>query len=349
MLYHALGLMSGTSLDGLDICHASFSYEHADGWKYRILNCETVKYPADWEQALGGARMISAEDLFALNTAYGKYLGEQVNLFLKKNGLTPPDVIGSHGHTVFHQPERGFTVQIGDGRAIKMLNDVPVVYDFRSADVLRGGNGAPLVPIGDRLLFAEYGACLNLGGFSNISLEYAGQRIAFDICPVNTVLNRFAQLLSKPFDLGGQLAATGTADLKVVQKLNELGFYLQSPPKSLGAEWVERQVLPLLEPLSARDALATFTEHAAIQISFALENYKVNNLLITGGGAYNTYLLERIVARSGCKLTVPESVVVEFKEALIFAFMAVLRLRQENNVLSSATGSDSDHCSGILV
>ncbi len=349
MIYHAIGLMSGTSLDGLDICHASFSHTPDDGWNYRILHCETVKYSAAWEQALRDARTVSAEDLFALNAAYGKYLGEQVNLFLNNNGLTPPDVIGSHGHTVFHQPHRGFTVQIGEGRAIRMVNDVPVVYDFRSADVLRGGNGAPLVPIGDRHLFAEYGACLNLGGFSNISLEHAGQRIAFDVCPVNIVLNRFAQVLGERFDPGGQLAAAGTIDHQVLQELNERDFYRLSPPKSLGAEWVDRQVLPLLEPLSARDALATYTEHAASQIALALDNFEVNSLLITGGGAYNTYLLERIAARTSCKLAIPENEVVEFKEALIFAFMAVLRLREENNVLSSATGSDRDHCSGILV
>lgn len=349
MLYHAIGLMSGTSLDGLDICHASFSHTSAEGWKYRILNCETVKYSAEWEQALRDARTLSAENLFALNASYGKYLGEKVNLFIQRIGLTPPDVIGSHGHTVYHQPHRGFTVQIGDGRAIRMINDVPVVYDFRSADVMRGGNGAPLVPVGDRHLFAEYGACLNLGGFSNISLEYAGQRIAFDICPVNTVFNRFAQLLGEPFDRGGKLAAAGTVDHGVLQELNKLDFYQLSPPKSLGAEWVDSQVFPMLEHLSARDALATFAEHAAIQIALVLENYKVNNVLVTGGGAYNKYLLERIAARTCCKLTVPDNEVVEFKEALIFAFMAVLRLRGENNVLSSATGSDRDHCSGILV
>ncbi len=349
MIFHAIGLMSGTSLDGLDICHASFQKTASAGWKYRILNSDTLPYSAEWEERLRNARTLSAEDLFALNAAYGQYLGEKVQHFIQERQITVPDVIGSHGHTVFHQPGRGFTVQIGDGRAIRQINDVAVVYDFRSADVLRGGNGAPLVPIGDRLLFGEYGACLNLGGFSNISMEQAGQRIAFDICPVNIVLNQFAEVLGMPYDRDGRLAAAGTVNREVLEQLDGLGFYQMPAPKSLGAEWVAAEVLPLLASLSSQDALTTFTEHAANQISAVLEDYGVGDLLITGGGAYNIHLLRRISVKTRCKITVPTREVVEFKEALIFAFMAVLRLTGDINVLCSSTGSDTDHCSGLLV
>ncbi len=348
MIYHAIGLMSGTSLDGLDICHASFQHTSSDGWQFQILNADTVVYSPDLEKQLRNARTLAAEDLFELNASYGKYIGGQVRLFTEKHGLSSLDVIGSHGHTVFHQPHRGFTVQIGDGRAIKMVTGTPVVYDFRSADVLRGGNGAPLVPIGDKMLFGGYGACLNLGGFSNISMDFEGVRIAFDICPVNIVLNHFSQLLGEPFDIGGRLAAAGKVDFDVLKILDQLDFYNVSPPKSLGAEWVSGEIMTLLSPLSPQTVLATFTEHAANQISLVLEKYAVKDLLITGGGAYNEFLLERIRLKTRCKIMVPAPELVEFKEALIFAFMAVLRLRGENNILASATGSDADHCSGLL-
>lgn len=349
MIFHALGLMSGTSLDGLDICHASFQKDGLGQWQFKILNASTFPYTEVWENRLLNATQLSAEELYELNSEYGFYLGEKANEFIKEYSLKNIDLIASHGHTVFHQPQKRFTVQIGDGRAIKLLTNLPVVYDFRSQDVLMGGNGAPLVPIGDELLFSEYDACLNIGGFSNISFKENGHRIAFDICPVNIVLNHFAKKVGKDFDENGNLARTGKVDHALLSKLNSLPFYQEKPPKSLGMEWVAENILPHLENENFIDVLATFTEHAAIQVAEVLNRNAIQKIVFTGGGTYNTYFLERIKTKTETQIIVPEEEIINFKEALIFAFMGVLRVNNEINILSSATGSSENHCSGIVI
>lgn len=342
----AIGLMSGTSLDGLDICLAEF--EKKDQWTFQILKAETLPYSPDWERRLRTAIDLSADDLLELNSDYGFYLGQQANEFIRKYELKNIDVIASHGHTVFHQPQRKFTLQIGDGRAIKLETNLPVIYDFRSQDVLMKGNGAPLVPIGDELLFSEYSACLNLGGFSNISFSSNGKRIAFDIAPVNIILNEFAQQLGKSFDDSGELARKGKVDEEVLNRLDSLDFYKQSHPKSLGAEWCHQYIYPILKNTETTDALATFTEHAAQQIANVINKNNIKDILITGGGAYNSFLIEKIKSKTKAGIILPEKKIIDYKEALIFAFMGVLRMNNEINVLSSATGSTTDHCSGII-
>ncbi len=349
MTFHALGLMSGTSLDGLDICHASFEKDEFGKWNFQILNASTFPYSETWENKLRNAIHLSAEAIFELNAEYGFYLGEKVQEFIKKYSLTNIDFIASHGHTVFHQPQKKFTVQIGDGRAIKLLTDIPVIYDFRSQDVLMGGNGAPLVPIGDELLFSEFDACLNIGGFSNISFKENGKRIAFDICPVNIVLNDFAKQLGKEYDENGDLARNGIINDELLSALNSIEYYQQSPPKSLGMEWVSINILSKFKNENPATILATFTEHAAIQIANIFNQYQIKKVLFTGGGTYNSFLVERIKAKTETEIIIPEKEIIDFKEALIFAFMGVLRMTNENNVLSSATGSSRDHCSGIMV
>lgn len=347
MTFHAIGLMSGTSLDGLDICFAKFRKENSL-WKFEILQAETLPYSPSWEEKLKNSIHLSSEELLALNSEYGFYLGEKVKEFIGKNSLQEIDLIASHGHTVFHQPQNKFTLQIGDGRAIKIINNIPVVYDFRSQDVLMGGNGAPLVPIGDELLFSEFDACLNIGGFSNISTNNKGKRIAFDICPVNIVLNRFALSLGKKYDENGNIARTGIVNEKILTTLNSLSFYTENHPKSLGIEWVNENIFPLFENETPENILATFTEHAADQIARVFNHYHFKNVLFTGGGTYNDYLLERIKNKSSTQIIIPEPELIDFKEALIFAFMGVLRMNNEINVLSSATGSAADHSSGLI-
>ncbi len=342
----AIGLMSGTSLDGLDICFAEF--EKHDKWVFRILKAETLPYSNAWENKLRNAIHLSAEDLLELNSDYGFYLGRQVKEFIKKHQLENISLIASHGHTVFHQPQRKFTLQIGDGRAIKLETGLPVIYDFRSQDVLMNGNGAPLVPIGDELLFSEYSACLNLGGFSNISLHADGKRIAFDIVPANIVLNPLAQQLNKKFDEDGGLARKGKINEAVLEQLNSLPFYKHPHPKSLGIEWCNKHIFPALEAVDPLDALATFTEHIAQQISNIINENTIKDILITGGGAYNTFLIEKIKEKTNSGIIIPGEEIIDYKEALIFAFMGVLKINHEINVLSSATGSTADHCSGVI-
>jgi len=345
MRVQAIGLMSGTSLDGLDICFAAF--EKNNGWSFQILHAETISYPEEWEKKLRNSIHLSSEELLELHSEYGFYLGRQVREFIDRNHLQNIDLIASHGHTVFHQPKKKFTLQIGDGRAIKIEAGLPVVYDFRSQDVLMGGNGAPLVPIGDELLFSEYDACLNLGGFSNISLKQDSRRIAFDIAPVNIVLNRLAQKFNKNFDENGDLARKGRLNDALLEKLNTLDFYSQPHPKSLGIEWCNEFIFPLLENIQAEDALTTFTEHVAQQISKVINQNGLKKVLCTGGGSYNTCLIEKIREKTESMIIIPEKQIVDHKEALIFAFMGVLRMNNEINVLSSSTGSTEDHCSGV--
>ena len=345
--FYAIGLMSGTSLDGLDICYSKFTQKD-DSWKFEILSAKTVPYASDWENDLKNAIHLSSEKLLALSSEYGFYLGEKTQEFISKNNITDLDLISSHGHTVFHQPENKFTLQIGDGRAIKIKTNKTVIYDFRSQDVLLGGNGAPLVPIGDELLFSDFDACLNLGGFSNISMNRNGKRIAFDICPVNIILNDLAMQLGKRYDENGDLARLGTIDYELLNKLNQLEFYSKDAPKSLGIEWVSDQLLPLIKNQKKEDLLATFTEHCAVQIAKILADFEIKNVLITGGGTYNGYLIERIKAKTKTDIHIPSTEIIEYKEALIFAFMGVLRSQNLNNVLSSATGSARDHSSGLI-
>ena len=326
--YFAIGLMSGTSLDGLDICYAKF--QNFTNWEFEILKTETIPYSPEWKNRLQNAILLSAEDLLVLDKEYGFYLGEKTQEFISKNNITDLDFIASHGHTVFHQPQRKFTLQIGDGRAIKLTTKKPVIYDFRSQDVLMGGNGAPLVPIGD-------------------SLKKNHQRIAFDISPVNVVLNYFAEKLGKNYDENGDFARNGAINFKILEQLNALTFYQKSAPKSLGVEFVNSEIFPLLKDETPENIIATFTEHIAEKIAKVFNDNQLKTVLVTGGGTFNTYLLEKIRGKSQTELIVPDENIINFKEALIFAFMGVLRVRNEVNVLCSATGSSENHCSGILV
>lgn len=343
--YFAIGLMSGTSLDGLDLCYAKFVF--SENWSFEIIHTETIPYSTDWYDKLKKAVTLSAEDLIALDKEYGFFLGQKTLEFIEKNKIKDLDLIASHGHTVFHQPQRKFTLQIGDGRAIKLRTGIETFYDFRSQDVLMGGNGAPLVPIGDELLFSKYDACLNLGGFSNISFKQNERRIAFDISPVNIVLNHLAEKLGKPYDQEGLIAKEGKVNMEILAQLNALSFYQQNPPKSLGSEWVFESIFPFIKNDTIENLIATFTEHVASQIAAVTNEYGLNNVLVTGGGAYNTYLIESIQKKTNTQFILPAPQIIEYKEALIFAFMGVLRSRNEINVLSSSTGSSKDHSAGL--
>ena len=345
--YSAIGLMSGTSLDGLDICHVKLS--KSENWNFEILATETISYDENWKLKLQNTPQLSTEDLLALDKEFGFFLGEKTQEFILKQNISELDVIASHGHTVFHQPHRKFTLQIGDGRAIKIITNKTVVYDFRSQDVLMGGNGAPLVPIGDELLFSEFDACLNLGGFSNISLKKNEERIAFDISPVNVVLNFFAEKLGKNYDENGDFAKNGNINLAILEQLNALNFYKKQHPKSLGIEFVNAEIFPLLNNETPETILATFTEHIAIQISKVFNENQLKKVLVTGGGAFNAYLIEKLNEKTTSEIIIPDEKIINFKEALIFALMGVLRMNNEANVLCSATGSSANHSSGIIV
>ena len=349
--YNVVGVMSGTSLDGIDLAHIQLNV--SDGkWDYKIFDAETIAYTPQWVEKLKVAIDYTEAELFALNSEYTIMLSSIINEFIVRHDLKDLDAVCSHGHTILHRPHDGITLQIGNLPQIATLTGQRVVCDFRVADVALGGQGAPLVPIGDRLLFTKYTYCLNLGGFSNISFEENGIRIAFDICPVNTVLNFYAHKLGFDYDDAGAIAASGIVNNGLLTALNALDFYASSYPKSLGFEFVKQTILPLVEGYndSPQNNLATFTEHVAVQIAKVIEQKAIaGSLLITGGGAYNKTLINRMQQLlPQINSVVPNDKTVQYKEALIFALLGVLKLRGEVNVLGSVTGAAKDHISGIL-
>lgn len=346
--YNVVGVMSGTSLDGIDLCWVHFSKQMS--WSFKILAAETVKYSESTKVKLKSAITLNSLDIERLNENYTNLLGRHISDFISKYDIKYLDAVCSHGHTVFHQPEKGVTLQIGNLPELAHYIRQTVVCDFRVQDVRLGGQGAPLVPIGDKLLFPEYDFCLNLGGFANVSTEFDNRRIAYDICPVNIVLNHYVKQLGFNYDNRGRTASTGVIDTELLNELNRLPYYQQNYPKSLGLEWVNNQIFPIVDNYNLRpqDVLRTFIEHSATQIAKVIQNYKLNLGLFSGGGAHNSFLLQRIVNISGCKIDTIDNTIVDFKEALIFGFLGVLKLRNEVNCLKSVTGASHDHCSGEI-
>ncbi|BAO55359.1 anhydro-N-acetylmuramic acid kinase [Nonlabens marinus S1-08] len=337
--------MSGTSLDGVDLVHVELS--KADHWDYKIVAQECVPYPENWKKRLGDALQYKPDALSQLNIEYTALLAHVTKKFILDHEIQHLVAVCSHGHTIWHQPDQGLTLQIGNLPEFAQLTNQRVVCDFRVQDVELGGQGAPLVPIGDQLLFSGYEYCLNLGGFANVSSDQNGLRTAYDICAVNVVLNHYASELGADFDAGGAFAKAGSPQPQQLKKLDELAFYSLQAPKSLGIEWVKEYIFPILEEIpDTKNALATYTEHVAKQIASNLA--AGSKVLVTGGGAYNDFLLERIQHYKSLQIVVPEATLLEYKEALIFALLGVLRLRNENNCLSSVTGASRDHCSGKI-
>ena len=339
--------MSGTSLDGIDLAELIFNYAEKK-WNFEILAAETVPYSTFWKDELQESINHNLEKLERLDFKYTEKLSEEISKFIKKNNIQEIDAVCSHGHTILHRPDKGLTLQIGNLPRISKMLGQKVVCNFRVQDVELGGQGAPLVPIGDKLLFSEFEYCLNLGGFANCSFEKNGERIAFDICPVNIVLNKYAETLGKDFDEGGKFAASGNLNKDLLQQLNSLSFYKETPPKSLGLEWVKEYIFPILDAskIASEDILRTFTEHVAEQLAKVLG--KNTSVLITGGGAYNSFLIERLKDLASIEVIVPSSEIVEYKEALIFGLLGVLKLRSEVNCLASVTGASGDHSSGKI-
>ncbi|MBK9413585.1 MAG: anhydro-N-acetylmuramic acid kinase [Bacteroidetes bacterium] len=346
--YNVVGIMSGTSLDGVDLAYCTFLHEL--NWKFQFHFGKTIPYSNQWKEKLKTAQFLSPEELNALDEEFGTYLGGLVKDFIDERNLEV-DFISSHGHTIFHQPQKGITVQIGSGQAIKNVTGKTVVCDFRKGDVALGGQGAPLVPIGDKLLFSQMDYCLNLGGIANISFEKNNERIAFDICACNIVLNELVGERELVYDEDGEIARTGKLNKALLEELNQINFYKQPFPKSLGREDIDREVFPVLAryEISLEDRLNTFCKHIAIQISEVLgQDISDAKMLITGGGTLNKFLLECIEDKCNLKIVIPPKDIIDFKEAIIFAFLGVLRIRNESNCLKSVTGAERDSSGGVV-
>lgn len=356
-----LGLMSGTSLDGLDIAYCDIN-----GAQFELLAAETYPYDDQWLQWLSSLEHATAYEYALVNVELGHYFGRMVNQF-RQDHPGPVDAIASHGHTIFHQPNLGLTTQIGDGDAIAAETGLPVVFNFRNLDVALGGQGAPLVPIGDRLLFGRYDACLNLGGIANISYEVTDPnasahtkgdfmpkppfREAYDICPCNMALNHLSRLVGKAYDVDGLLARKGNIIERILNQMDALDYYRQPLPKTLGKEWFVANFLPMLyaEGIEVKDLLCTTVEHIARQVSNAIKGRGLSTMLVTGGGAKNKYLIARLQAQiPSCKITVPPDNIIDYKEAIIFALLGYLRLNGRTNCLHSVTGARYDTCGGNI-
>jgi anhydro-N-acetylmuramic acid kinase len=365
MFYRAIGLMSGSSLDGLDIAFAEFN-EQAGKWSYEIKETACYEYDEEWTDRLKNAISLNALDYQLLHTDYGHYIGNQVNKFIEEKKLHyQVGLIASHGHTTFHVPAKKMTAQLGDGAAIAATTGLPVVSDLRAMDVALGGQGAPIVPIGEKLLLGDYDFFLNLGGIANISHNNPDNYTAFDICPANRVLNMLMNELRKEYDEGGQTAATGKINDEVLNQLNQLEYYKQPHPKSLANDFGTDIVYPLIKEanISIPDALRTFTEHIAYQIQQGVSGHgnlksiprqtrdQNPKLLATGGGAFNTFLinlLQEKLSPLGLELIIPDEKLIAYKEALIMAFIGVLRWRQDYNSLASVTGASRNSIGGAL-
>lgn len=358
MVYRAIGLMSGSSLDGLDIAMVEFD-EVRGKWSYTVEACTTIPYDASWKENLKNAIHLSAHDYLLLHCAYGKYIGEKVNQFIAENQLDHRvQMIVSHGHTTFHEPGKGMTAQLGDGAAIAAETGINVISDLRALDVALGGQGAPIVPMGEKYLFSPYPYLLNLGGIANISIHHDKGVTAFDICPANRVLNLLAAQKNLEYDENGKIAQQGNIHTELLTKLNALPYYKLNAPKSLANDFGTDEIFPLISSfnISTEDAMRTYVEHIAMQIGYAIAaaprpQVEKLELMITGGGALNTFLVNRItkiMAQYGISTIIPNEETIAYKEAIIMAFLGVLRWREENTVLSSVTGAARNSIGGAV-
>ena len=360
MIYNVIGLMSGSSADGLDIVFTELE-ESRGKWNYTIKASSCVQYNAKWKHSLTNAKNLNAFDYMLLHTAYGKFIAEAVNKFINEKHLEHQvQLIASHGHTVFHAPEKNMTAQIGDGATIAALTGINVVSDLRNIDVALNGQGAPIVPLGEKYLFNGYNFYLNVGGIANISFQSGDNFIAFDICAANSILNSLSNLLNADYDMDGDFAKQGSINYDLLVKLNALDYYNQSFPKSLSNNFGADIVYPLIESfnINANDALRTYVEHIAFQIHQSikklLSNEQLNNnntMLVTGGGALNIFLidvLKSMLNKINIDVVIPDIITVQYKEALVMALLGVLRWREENTVLASVTGAIKNSIGGAV-
>ena len=345
--FYVIGVMSGTSLDGVDLIYLKFIQN--ERWNFEIINAKTYPYEDSVTKLLTNISKKSLEEVKKIDIEYCKKLAKIIREFIDEFSINKIDFVSSHGHTAIHDPSNSITYQIGNMPIISKEINHNVICDFRVQDIKLGGEGAPLVPVGEKYLFQEYDSFLNLGGFANISKHEGESIIAYDICPVNILLNNLSKKIGKDYDDRGSIASSGKLIVSLYEKLEKLEYYQSSPPKSLGIEWVNENIFPLINKYfdyPIEDLLNTLSNHIANQISNNLKD--IDKVLVTGGGAYNDYLIEIIRSKTDCEIIIPPKNIIEFKEALIFAFLGVLRYLNINNCYSSVTGASKDHCSGKI-
>ncbi len=346
-----VGVMSGTSLDGIDLAFCQFN-EQKDGLTYKILHTKAISYATSWSKKLQNLTNATAKEFVATDNAYGVLLGKEIAKFCKEINKKP-HLIASHGHTIFHEPQLGYTAQIGNPNAIYAQCEIPVFADFRSLDVQYGGNGAPLVPIGDQLLFSNH-ICVNLGGIANLSYFKNEIPVAYDVSPFNLLLNQIARQTGQTYDKGGQLASKGTIHQPLLDKLNQTPYYKQAFPKALDKSWVEDFFFPLINDfeISLADKQRTLIEHLAEQMNNELEKASTQtqqSVLFTGGGTHNDFFISCLKAKASYEIIIPSKEIIDYKEALIFAFLGYRKLKNQHNILAQVTGASKNTIGGVLV
>ena len=356
-LLYGLGIMSGTSLDGIDICYVEFKKE--DDSYFKIINSKTFKYNSIWLNKLSDVHLKNDLQIKKIDLEYGMLISQKIIEFKNDNNISNLDFISSHGHTVKHKPPY-YSIQIGNGKVIRDLTNVTTINDFRSQDIRLGGQGAPLVPIGDKYLFGNYDSCLNLGGIANISFGNSGNIKAFDVCGCNILLNKYSKIYDREFDEFGQLSSRGRVIPELIESLDSISYNQIEGPKSLDKEKLLKDNYKVIDEYLANksdidlkrigyDVLATIVEHISNEIfSVVSKQNNLKNILITGGGAKNIFLIEQIKRKINCSVIIPDEILVDYKEALIFAFMGKLRLQNKINCLKTVTGSKKDHSSGTI-
>jgi anhydro-N-acetylmuramic acid kinase len=352
--YNVVGVMSGTSMDGLDIAHCSLTLSDEGKWGYIINAAKTIDYDEVWRLRLSKLRNQSALVTFKTDRYFGEYIGREVKAFLRENNLEA-DLISSHGHTIFHQPENNLSFQVGSGSAISGVTGIPAVTNFRAMDVVKNGEGAPISGIADRLLFKEFDMCLNLGGFANISGLHDGEPVAYDVCPCNILLNRVAREFGQEYDKDGEIAEQGSIDYDLLSDLNSIEYYAAPYPKSLGREWINKNFWYRVRNSDAenKDRMKTLVDHIGVQIGNNIEGLAEKDpttlrVLTTGGGAFNKALIGHIQSHTDAQIIVPEDLVVHYKEALAFALMGILRVLNQSTIIAAYTGADEDSVAGDL-
>ncbi|MDG1337747.1 MAG: anhydro-N-acetylmuramic acid kinase [Flavobacteriaceae bacterium] len=345
--YYVLGLMSGTSIDGIDLVYANFVFNKY--WSFKILESKTYQYNNDWQKILKNLSDKDLDSIKLIDKSYTKLLSKYILKFIDDFSIKKIDFISSHGHTALHDPLNSITYQIGNLKDLSAYIGLKVICDFRLQDVKLGGQGAPLVPVGEKYIFPEYDTLINLGGFANITIKSNNNLIAYDICPVNIVFNHLSNLIDLKYDHKGKIALSGKLNIELFNCLQSLDYYKQVSPKSLGVEWVNQIIFPIINSFSEiplEDLLNTFSKHFASQIADNIKS--TGKILITGGGAYNDYLIQNIKDLTGSEIIIPNSEIIEYKEALIFGFLGVLKDLNINNCYSSVTGAIKDHSSGNI-
>ncbi len=360
--YKVLGLMSGSSLDGLDIAYCTFEVDASKKENpivnWNMLEAATLPFSEKWQVRLGHLPAQSALIFAKSNTYFGYYMGELVNTFLKESSIQP-DFIASHGHTIFHYPNERCTVQIGDGAALAATTGLPVVCDFRTTDIALDGEGTPLAPIADKYLFGGYDFYLNIGGIANISCSVGERMIAFDVGAANQVFNRLANLAGQDFDKDGKLAAEGNLLTGLYYKINQLPYFEQDYPKSLDNQWLQHHIVKtyLEEEGSVSDKLRTACEQLAFQVHQSVKKICYEEKLrkerytmfLSGGGVFNNYLIACL--KNYCPqidFVIPEKKIIQFKEAALIALLGVLRMEGLPNCLASVTGAKRDSVGGAV-